>query len=81
MELRMGISIDPPNFDLATLDTLLRSEGLNAGSVTDINRLLISRGDTSGIKDTRDLISVMPGTPPFPTNQPVQVDDITTAGT
>jgi hypothetical protein len=82
MELGMGTSIDLPNFDLATLDTLLRSDGINAGSpIADINRFLISHGDTTGIKDSRDLISVMTGTPPFPTNQPVQVDDITTAGT
>jgi hypothetical protein len=68
------------NDDLSTLDTLLQSEGVNP--VTgDVNRFLISRGDTTGINDTTDLISVFTGTPPFPTNQPAQVDNITTAGT
>ena len=68
------------NFDLATLDTLLQSEGIDPIG-TYVNGFLISRGDTRGIHDTTSQISVFSGTPPFPTSQPSQVDNITTAGT
>ena len=47
---------------------------------TDINNFLISRGDTRGIFDTKDLISVQTGMPPFPTSPPAQVDLITPPG-
>lgn len=66
--------------DLSTLDTALQNEGVNP-TATDVNKFLISRGDTTGINDTKDLISVFTGTPPFPTNEPAQVDNITVAGT
>ena len=39
------------SFDLATLDTLLVSEGVDP-IATNINNFLISRGDTRGIQDT-----------------------------
>ncbi len=67
-------------FDLATLDILLNSEGVDP-IATYINGFLISLGDTHGLTDTTDLISVQSGTPPFPTSQPAQVDNITTPGT
>ena len=38
-------------FDLATLDILLISEGVDP-IATDINNFLISRGDTRGLQDT-----------------------------
>ena len=67
-------------FDLATLDILLKSEGVDP-IATQINNFLISAGDTQGLNDTTDLISVQSGTPPFPTSQPAQLDNITTPGT
>ena len=68
------------NFDLAMLDTLLQSEGVDP-IATGVNNFLISLGDTKGLTDTTDLISVQSGTPPFPTSQPAEVDNITTPGT
>ena len=68
------------SFDLATLDTLLVSEGVDP-IATNINNFLISRGDTRGVQDTASLISVQIGTPPFPVSPPAQVDDITSPGT
>ena len=70
-------------FDLATLDTLLMSEGVDliATDITDIDNYLIGRGDTRGVQDTTSLISVQEGTPPFPASPSAQVFDITTPGT
>ena len=68
------------NMNLATLDTLLQSEGVDPFG-TGVNSFLIAQGDTKGVTDIKSLISVMTGTPPFPTSQPAQVDNITTAGT
>ncbi len=56
------------NFDLATLDWLLQSDGVNP-IATGANNFLIARGDTKGVTDTTDLISVRSGTPPLPTWQ------------
>ena len=68
------------SFDLATLDTLLISQGVDP-IATGLNDFLISRGDTRGVQDTTSLISVQIGTPPFPVSPPAQVFDITTPGT
>ncbi len=68
------------SFDLATLDTLLYSQGVDPVALL-INDYLINAGDTTGLQDTTSLISVQSGTPPFPTSQPAQVDFITTPGT
>ncbi|MGB7100209.1 MAG: hypothetical protein WBD95_15775 [Xanthobacteraceae bacterium] len=43
------------NFDLATLDWLLQSDGVNP-IATGANDFLIARGDTKGVTDTTDLI-------------------------
>jgi hypothetical protein len=72
-------SYSQENVDLATLDTQLTSEGVNALGV-DVNNYLIGRGDTTGVNDPR-LISVWAGTPPFPTSPTSQVDNITGVGT
>ena len=66
--------------NLATLDTLLQSEGVDPFA-TGVNNYLIAQGDTKGVTDIKDLISVMSGTPPFPTSQPAEVDNITSSGT
>jgi hypothetical protein len=69
------------NVDLSTLDTQLQSTyGIDPTSDgTNINAYLIGLGDTTGVSDPTN-ISVMFGTPPFPTNQPAKVDIITPGG-
>lgn len=57
------------NFDLATLDWLLQSDGVNSIAI-GANDFLIARGDMKGVTDTTDLISVQSGTPPFPASRP-----------
>ena len=57
------------NFDLATLDWLLQSDGVNP-IATDANNFLIARADTKGVTDTTDFVSVGSGPPSFPTSQP-----------
>ena len=57
------------NFDLATLDWLLQSDGVSP-IATGANDFLIARGDMKGVTEPTDLISVRSGTPPFPTSQP-----------
>jgi len=74
------VSYNLQSFDLATLDTLLYSQSVDPVALL-INDFLINAGDTTGLSDTTDLISVQSGTPPFPTSQPAQVDFITTPGT
>ncbi len=68
------------SFDLATLDTLLISQGVDP-IATGLNDFLIGRGDTRGVQDTTSLISVQIGTPPFPVSPSAQVFDITNPGT
>ena len=51
--------------DLPQLDAVLGSEGVNSSVITSINSYLIGLGDTKGLSDTRHLISVQSGTPPF----------------
>lgn len=53
------------NFDLATLDWLLQSDGVSPIAI-GANDFLIARGDMKGVTDTTDFISVRSGTPPFP---------------
>ena len=60
------------NINLATLDTLLQSEGVDPFA-TGVNSFLIAQGDTKGVTDIKSLISVMTGTPPFPTSQPAKL--------
>jgi len=66
------------NLDLSQLDSALSGEGINSSLISSINSYLIGLGDTTGLHDTTDTISVQAGTPPFTV---AEVLNVTSAGT